>query len=102
MVPGDSVQCSGQKRWCWKYQSYQRLTTNQVSLPDNEHPPDGAVQGVCGVHYQQLPNTVWGSGASVECEEQRGGGICTGAHPSKHGEDKGKERSNYCLLVYLK
>lgn len=104
VVPGDTVQCLGQKWRCWEYQSDQRLTTYQVSLPDNEHPPDGAVQGVCRVHYQQLPNTVCSSGAAVECEKQRGGGVCSGAHPSKHREDKGKHgvkcyfSMNHCCL----
>lgn len=92
MVPGDTVQCSGQKRRRRKYQSDQRLAACKVSLPDDEHPPDGAVQGVCRVHNQQLPNAVCSSGAASECEKQRRGGVCSGAHPSKHREDKGEQR----------
>lgn len=40
------------------------------------------------------------SGAAVECEKQRGGGVCPGAHPSKHWEDKGKQgvKPDFVLL----
>lgn len=31
------------------------------------------------------------SGAAAECEKQRGGGLCSGAHSSKHRKDKGKQ-----------
>lgn len=95
MVPGDTVQRPGQKRRGWERQGNQRLSTGQVSLPDNEHPPDGAVQGICRVHHQQLPDTLCGSGATVKREEQRGGGVRSGAHPPKHREDKGDPR---CFL----
>lgn len=102
VVPGDTVQRPGQRWRGWERQGNQRLTTGQVSLPDNEHPPDGAVQGVCRVHHQQLPNTLRGSGATVKREEQRGGGVRSGAHPPKHREDKGDPRgSNFVFFFNL-
>lgn len=69
VVPGDTVQCSGQKWWCWKYQNDQRITAYQISISDDEHSPNGAVQGVCRVHHQQLSNTVRCPGAAAEREE---------------------------------
>ena len=89
MVPCDSTQCSGQRRGSRRGQNHKCLLAAQVSVPDHEYPANGAVQRVCGVRHQQLPNTMCRLGATSKCQEQRRGGLCTGAHFAKYRESKG-------------
>ncbi|KAK5915976.1 hypothetical protein CesoFtcFv8_001520 [Champsocephalus esox] len=62
---------------------------DQVPLPERQHPPHGAVQGVRGVHHQQLLHAVLRAGAGDQRQEQGGDEQRAGAHPAEHREGQG-------------
>lgn len=99
VVSRHPAQRSGQRRRRQQREDHQRLAAPQVSLPDHEHPAHGAVQGVRRVRDQQLQDAVWSSGAAAERQEQRGGGVCAGAHPAEHRQGQG-QRSHSLLPVH--
>lgn len=91
MVPGHPAQRPHKGSRRRRREDHQRIASPEVPLPDHEHPAHGALQGVRGVRHQQLPHPVRRAGARAERQEQRGGGVCFGAHTAEHGKGQGTD-----------